>query len=489
MNQLIMQKPRFVIVLIAGLAVLAQSCTDSDTTHIRGTIDYVGSSEIYLEKRPIHYKYAPKQRTPVTTDDRGRFQVTLAGEEHEIVFFTIDDQQYPLLLRPGNSLDLTIRRSYFPDSVAVEGYRQPWHRNYSSYWKRNELIMASVDDVLPDFRDGKPTDLLNLYRERVMMAKRFLGDTPLDLYYHQAIGEYLVKRLEYIKYNRHDEGMNPEQERRDVITEARKFNFFSFESLKDQRASIYDLANAYANTFGVEERLEQQYGKDLMIYDVRRLGYETLDSARTSLLQHIDGRRARAYARMHLIAQRIGEMPLEVAEPSYREFIDEYRDFPQYTTFLKSFYRDKQRVTPGQPAIPFTLPNQEEQMVSMNDFRGRYVLLDFWASWCIPCLDEFPHMKELYRNYSRDQFEIVAISIEADSLKWRSALRQFQNPWVQLYGGNSFQQETFSAYQAGGIPFYVLVDPEGNIERYNDIRPSFNLPSVLDSLINEQDNP
>ena len=92
-------------------------------------------------------------------------------------------------------------------------------------------------------------------------------------------------------------------------------------------------------------------------------------------------------------------------------------------------------------------------------------------------------MRDLYNEYDRDQFEIVAISIGEDSLRWRQSLQRFQNPWPQLYAGEGFQQETFDAYQGGGIPFYILVDPSGNIERYNDVRPSFNLPEVLDSLI------
>src|SRR5699024_5131019 len=138
---------------------------------------------------------------------------------------------------------------------------------------------------------------------------------------------------------------------------------------------------------------------------------------------------------------------------------------------------------PGQPAIPFALPNAQGEIVRLKDYRGKYVLLDFWASWCIPCLNEFPHMEKLYERYSHGDFEILAISIEKDSLRWRQSLRQFLNPFPQLSGGEGFRQPTFSRYRGSGIPFYILVDPNGRIRRYNDVLPSFNLPSVLDSLI------
>lgn len=189
---------------------------------------------------------------------------------------------------------------------------------------------------------------------------------------------------------------------------------------------------------------------------------------------------------MHLIAERIGEISPQVAETSYKAFLNEYSDLPEYAEFLQAFYREVDAVSPGNPAVPFTLPDQNGNMVSMEDFLGKYVLLDFWAGWCIPCLDEFPYMRKLYKSYSRDQFEIVAISTEKDSLRWLQTIQRFDNPWPQLYGGNGFQQKTFQAYKGGGIPFYILVGPDGTILRHNDVRPSFNLPNVLDSLINQQ---
>ena len=371
----------------------------------------------------------------------------------------------------------------------MQGYSQNWNESYAKYYEEEQQIQDSIEEEKDAFRNGEPSDMLELYENRIMLAKRYLGGTPLDIYYHKAIGEYLVKRLENIKYRRGQPNYNPEKERQAVIEEAKEMNFFRFEVLKHQRAGIRDFTNAYANTFGVEDSLEEQYGQDLMQYDWKRLGYEKLDSARASVLRHIDGRRALAYSKMHLIAERIGEMSPEAAEQSYRAFLEEYQDFPQYTSFLNTFYEQIKSVSPGQPAVPFELPNPEDEMVSMSDFRGTYVLLDFWAVWCIPCLEEFPHMNRLYDKYSRNDFEIVAISMEEDSLKWREALNRFENPWVQVYGGNGFDQKTFRAYRGGGIPFYILVDREGLIERYNDVRPSFNLEEVLDSLLARENNP
>lgn len=482
---IIMQRllPVFISIL------LVCSCSGNDQARVSGHIDYVGSSAIYIEKQPVHYKYASVKKIAVTADEEGRFDLTVPADSTEVVFITIDEDRYPVIIKPGAHIELTIQRAHFPDSVQVKGYAQHWDELYTKYRKADRQLRKAIDKELPEFREGKPSDVLELYKNRIMIAKRYFGDSPLDMYYHKTIGEYLVKRLEYIKYNRNNQKSDPEKERKAVIGLAKEMNFFTFTVLKSQRAGIRDFTNAYANTFGVEKKLEKQYGQDLIQYDVNRLGYETLDSARTSVLKHITDRRALAYSKMHLIAERIGEMSPEVAEPGYQAFLEKYEDFPEYTAFLKNFYQEVKSVSPGQPAVDFALPDRQNKTVRMKDFRGRYVLLDFWAAWCIPCLNEFSHMKELYEKYSRNDFEIAAISIEQDSLVWRKALHRFNNPWIQLYGGKGFDQTTFEFYRGGGIPFYILVNREGNIERYNDIRPSFNLEEVLDSLLANENKP
>src|SRR5699024_3537822 len=202
------------------------------------------------------------------------------------------------------------------------------------------------------------------------------------------------------------------------------------------------------------DSLEAKVGQDLMQYDVKRLGYETLDSARTSVLQHIEERAAQAYARMFLIAERIGEMPLKVAEPGYRRFLEKYSDFPAYTSFLKTLYDEIKKVSPGQPAIPFALPNAQEEIVRLTDYRAKYVLLDFWDISCIPCLIELPHMTKLYERSRHREFEILAISIEIDSPRWTQSIRQFQTPWPQPYGGEGFPHPTLSRHRGSGIPLY-----------------------------------
>lgn len=480
--------PRFSCYLLWVSLLMLGCAGHPDSAHIKGSIKYAGNSNIYLEKESIHYKYATQKRFNLNTGSKNRFQLDLPIDSAQIVDLVINEASYPLYVQPGDSLTIRAERGTFPSGVQIEGYDGAWNKKVNEYVLISDSLMQRASTWSQAFNAGKNDSLLHFYQQRADAAKRLLDATPFEDLKYKAIGEYLVHRLRFLRNRIYHQGIAPSQldsTRTHIIKQAQKSNFFSFRSLWAQRAGIFDFANAYAFSFGIEKKLESQKGQELMKYDIKRLGYSTIDSLKVSLLSYIDDRRARAYAQMYLIAERIGEMPIDTARPSYRAFIQEYGDYPRFTSFLKEFYRKRERVSPGNPAIPFTLPNPDGDPVEMSDFRGKYVLLDFWASWCIPCLDEFPHMKELYQKYPRSRFEIAGISIEKDSLRWRKTVKQFELPWPQVYGGNGFQQTTFSSYQGGGIPFYILVGPQGNIIRYNDVRPSYNLPRILDSLINQ----
>jgi len=362
------------ILVLISISIIA-GCNPEKQTTISGQIDYVGSANIFLSKQPIHYKYAPKKRFPISVDDNGGFSVRVPIDSAQIVKLHIDDKSYPIAAKPNNNLELDIAFSDFPNSVSVNGYPEPWDQLFSEY--RNEIapIEQQISQALPAFRNGENTNIPELYKSRYQKAQQYFADTPLQYLYYKTIGEYLVKHLEKITYQRTQSNFNPQEKRQQILEKAKNLNFFSFESLHAQRAGIRDFTNALANTFGVADSLEEQYGQELTKYDVKRLGYSKLDSARTSVLEYIDEPKAKAYAKMHLIAERIGEMPLDVATPSYEQFLQEYADFPKYTSFLKTFYKQIKRVSPGQPAVAFTLPNEDEKMVQMKDFRGKYVLL------------------------------------------------------------------------------------------------------------------
>lgn len=471
------------LLLLSSPYLFSCSPTNSDTFYLKGKLDYLGESEFYLEIPPLHYKYSPKSKTNIQIDDEGVFEITLPFQDQKLVWLVLDDKRFPVIAEAGEKLDMNITRSDFPKNNLIQSGHNNSYQAYQNYLKETDGLDKEIELEMNKFKAGLPNTALELSKKKISVANRYLANTLFSKFILKAQGEYLVNRIKSVEYQFYKEGFNADLKRKQVLDEAKQSGFFSLESLEAQRAGIRDFTHYYARTFGIYDATEEQYEDDLAEYDIKRLAYDKLNEKRLEVIQQIEDRQAEAYARMFLVAERIGEIPLDIATPSYENYLGEFSEFEEYTNFLTYFYNEIKSVSPGQPAIPFTLVDDKGIEYSMDEYAGKYVLLDFWAGWCQPCLDEFPEMRRIYAKYPRDTFEILGISTEVDKTVWRYDIQRFRNPWVQLYGGNGFEQETFKAYKGGGIPFYILVGPDGNIARYNDIRATFNLEAVLDKLI------
>jgi thiol-disulfide isomerase/thioredoxin len=111
----------------------------------------------------------------------------------------------------------------------------------------------------------------------------------------------------------------------------------------------------------------------------------------------------------------------------------------------------------------FSLPDLTGKPVRLEDYHGKVTLVSFWASWCAPCRDEFPHMAELYSEFRRADFDIAAISDDISGSKMRAFVREFRPPFPVLVGGGRMKP----VYHFRGLPYSVLLDRNGRIiERF-----------------------
>ena len=108
---------------------------------------------------------------------------------------------------------------------------------------------------------------------------------------------------------------------------------------------------------------------------------------------------------------------------------------------------------------PFALRTLAGDTLSLAAYRGKVTLVNFWASWCDPCREEFPHMAALYRDFPRRDFDIAAISDDVDDGKMRAFVKQFGPPFPILVGGGRMK----GTYHYRGLPYSVLLDRQGHI--------------------------
>ena len=117
----------------------------------------------------------------------------------------------------------------------------------------------------------------------------------------------------------------------------------------------------------------------------------------------------------------------------------------------------------GKQAPEIAMPDVQGKTVSLSSFRGKYVLVDFWASWCAPCRRENPNVVEAYHRFKNKNFDILGVSLDRPGEKdrWMQAVKEDNLAWTQISDLNYWSSAAVSLYKLTSIPFNVLVDPNG----------------------------
>ena len=169
---------------------------------------------------------------------------------------------------------------------------------------------------------------------------------------------------------------------------------------------------------------------------------------------------------------------------TYTENLEEY--YALYSTNstnnennkkILEVYQKLKALSKGSASPKFSnYENNDGKTTSLDDFKGKYVYLDIWATWCGPCIAEIPSLKKIEKKYHNKNIEFVSISVDRmkDHDKWKKLIIDKELKGIQLFADNNWGSEFIQEYLIKGIPRFILIDPQGNIINANAPRPSEN---------------
>lgn len=124
---------------------------------------------------------------------------------------------------------------------------------------------------------------------------------------------------------------------------------------------------------------------------------------------------------------------------------------------------DLKRLAIGQPAPDFESLTANNRTVKLSDFRGKYLLLDFWASWCVPCREENPNIVRLFHRYADQGFTVLGVSLDGNPGSWLKAVEQDKLEWTNVSDLQAWKGEVVDLYRISAIPTSYILDPDGII--------------------------
>lgn len=165
---------------------------------------------------------------------------------------------------------------------------------------------------------------------------------------------------------------------------------------------------------------------------------------------------------------------------------DNYNNIVSY--YKKNYESNlaKSKLNNSQSA-PFDYENHKGGKTKLEDFKGKYVYIDVWATWCGPCRAEIPALKKIEEKYHDKNIEFVSISVDVDKdhEKWKNFVNEKQLGGVQLFADKNWNSDFMKFYGVNSIPRFILIDPSGKVLKSDAARPSSpELQKVLDSLLN-----
>jgi thiol-disulfide isomerase/thioredoxin len=464
-----------ILALIAVIALLSCNKTIEDSSKVKskiqGKIATISGKTIYVcLDDPYDFGFTVIPIDSAKIDAAGNFEIEFKCPAPRAVMLKVGEEVilWNLFVLPNDDLKIDVHNENVADVVITyEGKSakaNKFLKEYNSKYPKGDLynetlLKSNVKDWI-SYTDKRKED----------------GLKYIDYYFNpDTIPDFIRKRLEsYMNYqhaiSRIDFALN-----------------YYYTPDKQKTINIDTTYWAFLKTMKLEDN-------DLPAFMGRYLEALTAEwqSKQLSEGRNPDGLE-RARAKYEIAKKRFWGKSLDVAvsysiydiltsssQPVFldmaKTLIDDYNKFSRdkdYVDYLVKLHKKRSDIQPGKPAPDFSLVDMKNETVNLTKFKGKVIYINFWGSWCAPCLDELPAYKELAEKYkTNNNVVFISVALEYRNFDtWRDYLRGQQISGVHLYAERQFDNEVCKKYLITGVPTCVLIDSQGKIVSTDAPRP------------------
>lgn len=449
------------IISLLFIFTLIVSCKESTkSTEIYGSIQ---NNEVGL----ISIVGSEFEQDLILKDD-GSFTSNLDLPYDGYYNLIIGRRPMPLYLEKGKSFGIEADMDNFNESLA-----------YLGDLKDENAFLSSKRSVMKD------VNLEQLYREP---ADNFLNSvTHIEREYNKVLNESGIENSKFINSEKNEflyqklAFLNNYPSAHKYLMGISELHLPEYYIKEAESINLTDV-NAYTTSDAYKQMVQSYIGRK-----VNELPEDDLNNSTMHHLKLVNEMFPEGHVKNTLLKGAVGfSLKADKHLNDVYELYKSYQTNEEYLNEMEESYASLSKLTPGSASPTFDYENYNGGSTSLEDLKGKFVYIDVWATWCGPCINEIPFMKEVEAKYRDKNIEFVGMSIDNPEAydKWREMVEEKELVGVQIYADNAWQSQFVQDYRIMGIPRFILIDPEGNIYDADTYRPSDpKLSELFDKLL------
>ncbi len=452
---------KLLFIITTFLAVSCNHNVKEDYAIITGKILNKQSGEVSLNSQDGTFKEV------LTINPNGTFTDTLSTD---IKTYVLYDGFNPIFLKvePGYNLNINYDAKAFDNTIAISGKGSEINNYLIEKRKAEKKLSMDMQNIYTLDEEQFKTSMLAFKNEQEKVLKS-LENLPAN---------FIKKEINNINYS-YLSKLNSYERTHKYFTRKADFkisdNFLNeLDNLNYSNTEDFEFSNDYKTL------VTDYYGKkasELVKFDGTPFDMAFLKTVSAINDETIKNTLLYEFANFNLNNAKD-------QEAFYKAYLEHSTNEKNNAVILEK-YNKITGLNKGKPSPKFNnYENHAGGKTSLNDLKGKYLYIDIWATWCRPCLNEIPALKNLEKQYHDKNIAFVSISIDkqSDYDKWKNMVNEKELTGVQLFA-NPNDMSFIEDYQVEGIPRFILIDTNGNIVNSNAPRPSDrNLINILNGL-------